>query len=407
MQGREFKALKELQNQSSSPYNTLLASSGGSGLTGWKKVRPCAEYNLTSPLSGPSKKLHREYKIHRTKLPPPPASSYMSGDLDENYSYSYNEGLSKRCQREISSHSTHPPPFTNSQWNPKTFTTVYLDPIASQPSNFQLMEAQLQSNLSKIVAMQMKPELLLEQIIIENRLRSMGCLHAPSLHNIHSLNLEGVGFNPKSIHHLDRGLAGAWQKSVNKAVQSKSAPSLITPLQQQQQQQAAKAKKKRQKPQFTLEWCSLQQSNTDITAPVHSTNGTIMAAARREVAGMNDLLSVKTHPSSSSKATTVTGWRQRNGVPPNSDVAGTKFRLPSLVPHTSGTMNHSGNYRQEDGPGGAGLRLPGNHVTYPVAPFDGGAGDSAGRGGGGGFARGKQGLWHQPNRQKQKVRSLN
>lgn len=242
---REYKTLKKLWDWSSSPYTTLLASPG-LRLTGWEKVRPCAEYNLTScrSTSGPSKKPHnRKYKSHK-RTPPLSASSYMSGELDENYSYAYKEGLSTRCQSEISQQSTLPPPAPATlQWNISNLSTVYLDPAVLKSPNICVVGAQPQSDLAKHVAMQMKPELPAQQITIENRLCDMGCHKTPSLHKIHSLDLQSVGCDSKSSHHLDRANGNVWQKHAASAVQSKWVPSLTT----FHPQHATKTKKKKQK----------------------------------------------------------------------------------------------------------------------------------------------------------------
>ncbi len=146
---------------------------------GWKPARPRAEYDITRP----SKKQQR--RPLGTLPPAQPlaqgtttygvAHAYMSGKLDENYDYTYKGGLSSRAYSESPMHpirATHPPPP-----HPHTFV---LDPVLPYRRTLD-MDTSSRAQLEHILAMQMKPELLVEQLIIENRLRTMSLNAFPTL----------------------------------------------------------------------------------------------------------------------------------------------------------------------------------------------------------------------------------
>ena len=403
MQQGDFKTIKYLWSQSSSPYTKLLASPGESKLSGWKKVRPCAEYNLTTrrSTSSPRKKpQNREYKSHK-KAPPLLVSSYMSGELDENYSYVYNGGLSKRCRSEICRRSTLPLPIPSiSNRNVPNLSTVYLNPTVRLPPNIHIMEAKLQAELAAIVAMKTKPELLTEQIITKNRLRNTRCLSIPSLHNIQSLDLEGVRYDSKLIHpHVDKATTAMYQKSEATAVHSKCAPSLTF-----QPQHAAKVRKKKQKSQL-FEWWKSSTDNTPGGCQ-HKTSEIMMAPAKKEAAGMSNLLSIKTNISPSD--TTVTGL---NCAPCNSH-GGESSSSPYFVPYTTESRNQIGKSKDIETSGVARWRFAErggirslDHITLPaVLPLR----EQHDCGGGARWLRGKHPqVWHQLNREHKSIRSSN
>ena len=358
--------VRELLRLSNSSYNRLLKSPVVNGFSGWDKIQPCAVYDSTPRSTPPpkptqQKKSYRSVRNQRAKpATAPPSMSYMSGELDENYSYVYTPGVSKRCRREIARNSgSNPatylppgppvvyPPMASApvQKSQKVFSTVYLDPNISQSPALRQKEAQLQSELARVIKMQMKPELLVEQIIIENRLRAIGGMKS---HSNRSLNLEGLGVDPKMIPNLDKGASPLRKKD---SQQSRSAPSLLPhPLLPHQQPPKPPSKmkpKKRVKP--LLDWCSLH--NTEVAAApggsLHRTSGAIIASAKREVvSNMRDVLSVKTHSSLKATKAAVPSTRLPSYNVSDDFVAGAGFRLPSLPPQPLGARNHSGNHSQ-------------------------------------------------------------
>ena len=159
---------------------------------GWKPVRPSATYNLRKPatnirrkaaaatLNAASSTLSVNSKYDKSLE----KRSYMSGELDENYSYVYRGGLSSRTtdeagavyresQRSILDFHFSSPPRRHVQ-------TVTLEPSAAHEASVHAL-AHCRDELSRILALQLKPELLVEQLIIENRLRTMSLAAFPVL----------------------------------------------------------------------------------------------------------------------------------------------------------------------------------------------------------------------------------
>ena len=378
-------ALKVLLRQSKAVYNKVLESPVISGFSGWDSVQPRAVYDFTPPPPKltPHKKAYQRLprSLRHKPATAPPFTSYMSGELDENYSYVYTPGLSKRCRKELAengknptahltSYSTlpshpylphpslpHPPvvypssaaPVQTTAHNaPKLFSTVYLDPNISQPPALKQKEAHLQSELAKVVRMQMKPELLVEQIIIENRLRALG--GGMQSRSNQFLNLEGIGVDPRMIPNLDKGPPLPGRKS---AVLSKSAPSLlplnfsqINPQQAPKPPSKIKPKKKSKPP--LLDWCTLHNPDSALSpgSSLQRTSGAIIASARKEVSAMNNSMLIKAQSSSPKTAKgTVGGSRP----PPTYNVGDgflphpPGFRLPSLASHPLGSRDHAAN----------------------------------------------------------------
>jgi hypothetical protein len=158
----------------------------------------------------------------------------MSGELDESCNYHYKGGLSKHAlSAEPLPYLALPPPPSRSRR--RAFSTVHLDPLHQT----QQQEKDL---LAKIVAMQLKPELLVEQIIIENRLRTMNVGN----HDVRHLNLEGMGVDPRAIPKLDKGV---WLQATKA---SKSMPVLSSMTQHRKTK-----RRKRSPPNTHLNWCTL------------------------------------------------------------------------------------------------------------------------------------------------------
>ena len=156
---------------------------------GWKPVRSSATYNLRKPATNKRRKaasatlnaasvtlsVNPKYDKSLEKR------SYMSGELDENYFYVYRGGLSSRVTHEAGAvytgsildfHFSSPPR--------RHVQTVTLEPSAAHEASVHAL-AHCRDELSRILALQLKPELLVEQLIIENRLRTMSLAAFPVL----------------------------------------------------------------------------------------------------------------------------------------------------------------------------------------------------------------------------------
>ena len=185
---------------------------------GWKAVRPCAEYGCTPAerrrrSHGPAvTPLRKRGEDEREEYP------YMSGHLDEEYSYVYSrERSSKPSSCPV--RPLHPPMYHRQM--------VLPDPV--MPYRAAQLDPPAHSELTNLVAMQLRPEILVERIVIENRLRTMSLAAFPVL--------EGIGCGRNSA---------AKQTASSK---SKSTPMLVPQHRKHQ----------RRKPQFSLEWCPLSK----------------------------------------------------------------------------------------------------------------------------------------------------
>ena len=149
---------------------------------GWKAVRPSATYDLTRP--------------PRRKKAPAATALYtastvsvrsrnddsdgkrpnMSGELDENCSYIYKGGLSSRADTGNDAAAASRP----SPQPQRHVQTVTLEPSTANYTSANAL-VNCRDELSRILALQLKPELLVEQLIIENRLRTMSLAAFPVL----------------------------------------------------------------------------------------------------------------------------------------------------------------------------------------------------------------------------------
>ena len=124
---------------------------------------------------------------------------------------------------------------------------MHFDP-ATPYHTMDHLDAESRLDLARIVAMQLKPELLVEQLMIESRLRTM------NIENLQQLNLEGVAVDPKSIHKVDRG---AWLQ----AVKSKSTPALGSlPANSHRKSRRRRDLSRHQ----GLDWCTLNPAPEDV-----------------------------------------------------------------------------------------------------------------------------------------------
>lgn len=172
--------LNEERKLWSSPCVELVSNRVEEMCCGWKQVRPLATYDLRKPTANKRRKAvanaSSTLSVTHKDDKSPENWSYMSGELDEDYSYVYRGGLSSRTVSE--------PQMSNlgSHFSPprKHVRTVTLEPSATSEASVHAL-AHCRDELSRILALQLKPELLVEQLIIENRLRTMSLAAFPVL----------------------------------------------------------------------------------------------------------------------------------------------------------------------------------------------------------------------------------
>ena len=201
-------------------------------LCGWKQVRPSATYVVPStPFVARRKRVvqgaqacvaQQSHSISVSTPSTPLVPPYMSGYLDEDYSYVYRGGLSSEVRQDGVSYPLY------RHFPTQTKSTIELEPVIP----YKHADPSTRTDISRIVSMQLKPEILVEHLLIENRLRTMSLGTIPSL--------EGVGVNTD-------------QKAAQK---SDSAPLLRKTTSQAM-------KKRRQKIQPPLEWCKLNAADSD------------------------------------------------------------------------------------------------------------------------------------------------
>ena len=274
----EAEAVRCLLSWSSSCYSSLLdgpppqnnAAGGSAPLSRWENVRPGAEYDLTE--SGrvkrrkrrPSNQLLARGAVSlpnlRTQKSPYP-KSYMSGHLDENFSYVYPGGLSSRAtssqseyNRDTQVNYLKDPLLYQQAAGSRSYSTHTLTLNTCAPSIFAQrqaaqMDTKIRREISTLVAMQLRPEVLAEQIVMENRLRNLELSTFPVL-------------GAKSDSRLtvaERGNGAHWTQ-----IKSESAPSVAVhgaPWQTQQfhnkkslrSRRTTKSKSK----STTFKWCPM------------------------------------------------------------------------------------------------------------------------------------------------------
>lgn len=143
----------------------------------------------------------------------------MSGELDENYTYVYKGGLSSRAETMQRSGSaitcaagSVQNPFHAQLQRKKHVQTVTFEPsLPSDASAHMQALANCRSELSRILSLQMKPELLVEHLIIENRLRAMSLAAFPVLESTDS----HVRRNDRTYSHSTPALGSLPNTHVN------------------------------------------------------------------------------------------------------------------------------------------------------------------------------------------------
>ena len=184
------------------PFRSARVSDQAEVCCCWKPVRPFAEYDLTKarkkkkPL--PPAVMASSTSVVTEETPNPRQYSYMSGELDENFAYVYNGGLSARAGAEYCEAPCHGNTFSAALAQKYCARTIVLEPsMLPTHSSHQVQAERLAKNraeLAKILAIQLKPELLVEQLIIENRLRTMSLSAFPVLEDL------GVGKKSVTTH---------------------------------------------------------------------------------------------------------------------------------------------------------------------------------------------------------------
>lgn len=147
---------------------------------GWKPVRPSAIYNLVKPRrkkAGAALYTASTISVHSKDNESDRKYPYMNGELDENYSYVYKGGLSNRAYTEFDNAVTTTRPVPQPH---RHVQTVTLDHMHTNYASANAL-VNCRDELSRVLALQLKPELLVEQFIIENRLRTMSLAAFPVL----------------------------------------------------------------------------------------------------------------------------------------------------------------------------------------------------------------------------------
>lgn len=205
--------IDSLLSCSGSPYVDVLpgppqTQSSGKGalsiLTGWEKARPSAVYDLTAavcqePIARRHKKQSNNKAFLRDTVSMPNLCTssdpvreaqkcpYMSGYVDEDFSYVYTGGLSERSRKAnpVAAECKKLPHGHDSQRTSVSTCNLTLDPASlfngrhsaySGPPRTQYGEIS-----TNMFAAQLKPELLAQQLLIESRLRNVDLNARPGL----------------------------------------------------------------------------------------------------------------------------------------------------------------------------------------------------------------------------------
>ena len=316
MKRKEVRAVRSLLSQSSVPYDGIQDGSAeeGKDVRGWGRIRPRAVYALKRKRSSRVSRHHQQQQQHKGPAAAAPRrqdqgggeaadSRYMSGELDGEFNYTYRGGRSKHS---ASAAAEEPPleflPLPPLSASSRLPSTIHLDPAhqsdwrqlyyhpdhlqqqhqQQQQQQQQQLQQQRDNVLERLLSLH-KPEQLVEQIVLENRLRSLGFgSDSYNLQQQHrrqglqqQLNLEGVGVDPRAIGELDKR---AWlEKGVWLASQSgkgsQSTPSLSV---------GGHKKSRRRREQWstpTLDWSSVL-SNGTARGYYHATSSSDSSAAR-------------------------------------------------------------------------------------------------------------------------------
>ena len=278
---------------SDSCYRTLLA---GPRLVNkltpsrWENVRPSALYDLTNLHTANSQQRRRtkrnssnQYPLARgavslpnlrtTKVAPSHkefSETYMSGYLDDNFSYVHPGGLSERSgtidehklHKESPTHHYNAEPLKQRQTSQSVSThTLTLDSVFASRLYAAQMDSRTRSEISKIVAMQLRSDVLAEQLFVESRLRNLDLNGFPLLGMGNSGSLESARGKSLSI-------------SARPIINSSSHNNIQAQKQQQSHKKREKRQRKQQESKFPppLDWCPISiQETADVpfSSPQH------------------------------------------------------------------------------------------------------------------------------------------
>ena len=233
----------------------------------WENVRPSALYDLTNLHTANSQRRRtkrnsgNQYPLARgavslpnlrtTKVAPSPkefSESYMSGYLDENFSYIHPGGLSERSGaiEEHKLHKESPMHHYNAKPSKQRHTsqsisthTLTLDSVFASRLYAAQMDSRTRSEISKIVAMQLRSDVLAEQLFVESRLRSL---------DLNAFPLLGMG-NTSGGQGVNNSLESARGKSLSISAPPMNNSASHNNIQAQRQQQSHKKQEKRQRKQ--------------------------------------------------------------------------------------------------------------------------------------------------------------
>ena len=277
----EDEAMQCLLSCSSSCYLSLLAGPplNNDTFSRWENVRPSAEYDLSSQSHNPLK-TRKTRSINplargaislpniRSKFPQRRFSeSYMSGHLDKNFSYVYTGGLSGKSSFEheykkespVHHFSTDPLQHQGS-YHLSTHTLALERPIVAPGRYAAQMDSRTRKEISTLVAMQLRPEVLADQLVIENRLRNL---------QLNAFSVLGTMSENRMSSEMRNGTKIA-SKSLDR-----TPPPLTVIHASQAQQSHRKRMRRKSKSNGAFEWCPLtiqECSSTDLPSGPYCTS---------------------------------------------------------------------------------------------------------------------------------------
>ena len=166
--------------------------------SGWKRIRPSAEYDLTKTRPRGKRRPAATQTVTSTDDDKVPVKyPYMSGELDENFSYSYKGGLSSRANvNSVAFYSEHPDAEADvCRVQPRFHQqTIRLEPPTPPRSRSRAQLGVCRAELVRILApLQSRPDLLMEQLALQNRLQTLSLAAFPVLGRIGVLGVKSDG----------------------------------------------------------------------------------------------------------------------------------------------------------------------------------------------------------------------
>jgi hypothetical protein len=165
-------------------------------ITGWEKVRPSAVYDLWPAITYQEprrrKRQSNDQALLRDVVSMPNLCtkadsrsetqkwSYMSGQLDEDFSYVYTGGLSERCCK-ANAEAEYKKSSHDSQKTSVSTCNLVLDPASLFSSRHHAYVEPALTQYDEISKIQLKPKLLAQQLRVENRLRNIDLNAHPDL----------------------------------------------------------------------------------------------------------------------------------------------------------------------------------------------------------------------------------